>query len=148
MYGTDLILILALVAVGFVLCYLLLLRKLRAIVNERQLKMADQLGALDDAIRALETRLAEHPAKTAGTELLQVAANAESVNPEAEADETADASDETGEIAPEIQAAIAAATLATLGQNAAVRSVKAAPSPWTQQGRVMVQGGHNLRVRP
>jgi hypothetical protein len=28
-----------------------------------------------------------------------------------------------------------------------VQSVTAAPSPWTQQGRVLVQGGHNLRVR-
>jgi hypothetical protein len=28
-----------------------------------------------------------------------------------------------------------------------VQSVKAVTSPWTQQGRVLVQGGHNLRVR-
>ena len=145
--GVDLIAILSLVVAGFVTCYLLLVRKLRAVVSERQLNIADQLAALDDAIRTLETRLAEHPVKTVGTELLQVAANAESTNSEVDAGDAADASDETGEIAPEIQAAIAAATVATLGQNAAVRSVKAAPSPWTQQGRVMVQGGHNLRVR-
>ena len=41
---------------------MLLLRKLRQIVTERHLKIADQLAALDDAIRALETRLAEHHA--------------------------------------------------------------------------------------
>jgi F0F1-type ATP synthase membrane subunit b/b' len=146
-HGTDLIAIAALVAAGLAVCYLLLVRKLRAVVSERQLNIADQLAALDDAIRSLETRLAEHPAKMAGTELSQVAANGEGASADAGASGAEDASEETGEIAPEIQAAIAAATVATLGQSAAVRSVKAAPSAWTQQGRVMVQGGHNLRVR-
>ena len=55
--------------------------------------------------------------------------------------------EEGTEIAPEIQAALAAAAVATLGPNAVVHSVKAATSPWTQQGRVLVQGGHNLRVQ-
>jgi len=60
LHSTDLILVLALVAAGCATAYLLLLRKIKQIVAERQLKIADQLGSLDDAIRALETRLAEH----------------------------------------------------------------------------------------
>ena len=59
MHWTDLILVLVFVAVGCAAGYLLLLRKLKQMVAERQLKIADQLAALDDAIRALETRLAE-----------------------------------------------------------------------------------------
>ncbi len=50
-------------------------------------------------------------------------------------------------VAPEIRAAIAAAAVATLGPDAVVKSVKPATSSWTQQGRVLVQGGHNLRVQ-
>ena len=62
LHWTDLILILALVAAGSAVGYMLMLRKLRQIVTERELKIADQLAALDDAIRALETRLVEHHA--------------------------------------------------------------------------------------
>jgi hypothetical protein len=67
---------------------------------------------------------------------------------EPQAEASADEADaESGEIAPEIQAAIAAAAVAVLGPNAVLQSVKPVLSPWSQQGRVMVQGGHNLRVR-
>ena len=143
--GTDLIAILALVAIGCVTCYFLLIRKMQAILSDRQLRIADQLASLDDAIRALETRLTEHRVST--SDLSRIAASAESPNAGFPENADADGSDETREIAPEIQAVIAAATVATLGQNAVVQSVKAMPSAWTQQGRVMVQGGHNLRVR-
>jgi hypothetical protein len=59
---------------------------------------------------------------------------------------------EDEEIAPEIQAAIAAAAMATLGNHARVRAARRVPSrdvvsPWTQQGRVIVQSSHNLRTR-
>lgn len=145
--ATDLIVIMALLAAGFVACYLLLLRKLRSVITDRQLKLADQLGTLDDAIRALETRLSEHQARLAAGELSRVLATAQNAPVEPAETEAAEPGEEAGEITPEIQAAIAAAAVATLGQNAVVQSVKAAPSPWTQQGRVMVQGGHNLRVR-
>jgi hypothetical protein len=118
---------------------------MRALLAERQLKIADQIGALDEAIRALETRIARHQAVQA-TEaaaarepgsLTEVAAESAPVNE----------SEQNAEVPPEIQAAVAAAAVATLGPNAVVRSVEAVPSPWTQQGRVLVQGGHNLRVR-
>jgi hypothetical protein len=145
MRGTDLIAIVALMTGGFAVCYWLLMWKLRAIVAEQHLKIADHIGALDQAIRALETRLTEH--HMAGAELSRLEANAQGVNSEG-AESDLDGGEETAEIAPEVQAVIAAAAMATLGENAIVRSVKTAPSPWTQQGRVLVQGGHNLRVRP
>ncbi|MGA8743492.1 MAG: hypothetical protein WB561_20040 [Terracidiphilus sp.] len=140
LHWTDLILILALVAAGSAASYMLMLRKLRQIVADRQLKLADQLAALDDAIRALETRLVEHHMVpvVSDAQLLAAARN--------EQDESQNA-DETQYVAPEIRAVIAAAAVATLGQDAQIRSIKAASSPWSQQGRVLVQGSHNLRVR-
>jgi len=136
LHGTDLIAIAAMIAAGFALCYVLLLRKLRAIAVDREMKVADQIGSLDEAIRALETRLAEHPMQTV------VVNQSEGVQVEGAAE-----AHESGEIDPEIQAAIAAAAVAAVGPNAVVHSVKSATSPWTQQGRVLVQGGHNLRVQ-
>ena len=140
--GTELILVLMALVIGFAVSYVLLVSRVKAMILERQLRIADQLGALDDAIRALETRLTEHqligtPAAAAALE--QTLVHAEDVGEQE--------IEESGEIAPEIQAAIAAATVAALGPDAIVKSVKPALSPWSQQGRVMVQGGHNLRVR-
>lgn len=57
---------------------------------------------------------------------------------------------EEEKIAPEIRVAIAAAAIAVLGRNARVRSAKAVRdhvSPWTQQGRAIVQASHNLRSK-
>ena len=138
--GTDLIVLLLVVVAGFVASYLLLLSRLKAMMTDRQLKIADQLGALDDAIRALETRLTGHQVMG----LREATGSAYDVSP---ANEDLSLEEEAGEIAPEIQAAIAAATVAALGPDAVIQSIKPALSPWSQQGRVMVQGGHNLRVR-
>jgi len=143
--GTDLVVVLVVVAVGFAVSPLLLLGRLKAMMTQRQLKIADQLGALDDAIRALETRLTEHQVQAPVVEL--PTANASGSRPGQTVDGDSDEMEESGEIAPEIQAAIAAATVVALGPNAVVQSVKPVPSPWSQQGRVMVQGGHNLRVQ-
>ncbi len=140
MHWTDLILVLAFVAAGCTAGYLLLLRKLRQIVAERQLKIADQLGSLDDAIRALETRLAEHHVQSVTRELRGASIV------EAGEFEEIQAAGESGMIAPEIQAVIAAATVAALGPEAHVRSAKPVASPWSQQGRVLVQGSHNARA--
>ncbi|HXS75924.1 MAG TPA: hypothetical protein VN753_07095 [Terracidiphilus sp.] len=139
LHGTDLIAIAGLVAAGSALGYAFLWWRVRALITERQLKTADQIGALDDAIRAMETRLAEH--QLASSIELQQAPDVPL------ATESDSATDENGVIAPEMQAAIAAAAVAALGRNAVVQSVRAVTSPWTQQGRVLVQGGHNLRVR-
>jgi hypothetical protein len=145
LHGTDLIAIAAIVAAGFAVCYAFLLWKLRSVIKDRQLRVADQIGALDEAIRALETRLAEQ--QISAIKGSRLVASPDTPEPATVDSDPANQSDEGAEIAPDIQAAIAAATVATLGANAVVQSVKAVPSPWTQQGRVLVQGGHNLRVR-
>jgi hypothetical protein len=140
LHWTDLILILAFVAIAWAAGYVLLLRKLKQIVTERQLKIADQLGSLDDAIRALETRLAEYHALAATPDLGDVGTIQAGDFEEAQAQ----AAEES--IAPEIQAVIAASAVAALGPDAQVRSVKPVASPWSQQGRVLVQGSHNARA--
>jgi hypothetical protein len=140
LHWTDLILVLAFVAAGYAAGYLLLLRKLKQIVTERQLKIADQLGSLDDAIRALETRLAEYHALSAAPHLGDVGTIRAGEFEETQAQAAGES------IAPEIQAVIAAATVAALGPDAHVRSVKPVTSPWSQQGRVLVQGSHNARA--
>jgi hypothetical protein len=137
LHGIDLIAIAAMIAGGFAGCYALLWRRLRMMLVDRQLKAADQIGALDDAIRALEARVAEQHMRTSLPKQAEVVQTVES----------ATESEEAGEIAPELEVVIAAAALAAVGPNAVVHSIKPVPSPWTQQGRVLVQGGHNLRVR-
>jgi hypothetical protein len=140
MHWLDVILISALIVAGYVISYLLLMRRVSRIVSERQLKIADQLAALDDAIRALETRLAEHHA---ASELVDAARN---LNAAAEEDnEVRDSESES--IAPDTQAVIAAAAVAALGQGIQIRAIKPATSSWSQQGRVLVQGSHNARAR-
>ncbi len=140
MHIADLILISIVVAAGCAVSYLLLLRKIRQLVTDRDLKIADQLGTLDDAIRALETRLAEQHAASELMEAAQLIVDS-SPNDEKREEKEAEA------IAPDIQAVIAAAAVATLGQDVHVRSIKSATSSWSQQGRVLVQGSHNARAR-
>jgi hypothetical protein len=135
--ATDVGLIVLIVVAGGTACYLLVIRKLRQIVSERELKVADQLGALDVAIQALEMRLAEY--RTIGT--------AREAEPAARAREQESVQPAGESIAGEIKAVIAAATTAVFGKKVAVKSIRSVPTPWSQQGRVMVQGSHNLRVR-
>jgi len=136
--GTDLIAITLLISAISAMYCVFLWWRVRALISERLLKIADQIGALDNAIRAMETRLAEHPPAlpTNSQPVLSVAEVAES-----------ELADGNAQIDPEIQAVIAAASLAAVGPDAVLKSIKPATSPWTQQGRVLVQGGHNLRVR-
>lgn len=137
MHWADLILMLMFVGAGCASSYLLLLRKIRRIVTERDLKIADQVGALDDAIRAIETRLTEHHAATELIEAAQLSSLKDESRDEVESEV----------IAPDIQAVIAAAAVAALGQDIHIRSMKPATSSWSQQGRVLVQGSHNARAR-
>lgn len=143
LHGTDLLVSAAMITAGFGACYAVLLWKLRAIETDRRLKIADQIGVLERAIRNLDRRLAE-------SQDLQDPEASPRISSETEAGGKrgiSDQGEEGREIVPEIQAAIAAAAVAVLGENAVVQSVKAVPSAWTQQGRVLVHGGHNLRVR-
>jgi hypothetical protein len=146
LHGSDLIAIAALLGAGFTVCYALLLWKLRAIITERQLRVADQIGALDEAIRVLETRFTDHQ-QTPIIESSRAVASMEPPHAVAADANPAKESEESAEIAPDIQVAIAAAAAVALGPNAVVQSATAVASPWTQQGRVLVQGGHNFRVR-
>lgn len=139
--STDIILVLAFVAAGCAVVYLLLFRKLKQMVSERQLKIADQLSSLDAAIRALETRLAKHHAMLATQDLIDSSTDQVGELEEAQAD-----TEDSETIAPEIQAVIAAAAVAAIGSDAHVRAVKPLASPWSQQGRVLVQGSHNARA--
>lgn len=136
LHATDLGLMALVVLVGCGLCYALMVWKLRQLVTSREMKIADQLGALDAAIRALETRLAEHRIN-ASTETEAL--------PATTAQEETPASGES--ITGEIKAVIAAAATAVLHKNAAIKSIRSVPAPWSQQGRVIVLGSHNLRVR-
>jgi hypothetical protein len=117
----------------------MVMRRLRRLAHDSQLKIADRLGALDEAIQALETRLAEHHAAETREVREITGAAADDRESTAEAGETA--------IDPQVKAAIAAASMAALGQNAVVKAVKPVSSPWSQQGRVLVQSSHNLRAR-
>jgi len=143
----DLFAIAAMIAIGLVGSHAILSWKLRATASDRLTKMEEHIDALDDAIRALETRLPKYQPQAALSEQPRTVLTVERPTTFESVVLSADDSEESGEIAPEIQAAIAAATVATLGPNAVVHSVKALPSAWTQQGRVLVQGGHNLRVQ-
>ena len=147
----DLGLMVLIALAGCAACYALVVWKVRQMVTARDLTIADELGALDAAIQALETRLAEH-------HLISLASGGEGKTEEApasgaeasgratEPDPVSDA-----EVTGEIKAVIAAAAIAALGEKAAVRSVRLVPahaaSPWSQQGRAMVQGSHNARAR-
>ena len=145
LHATDLVLILLALITGCAACYLLLLSRLRRIISDSNLKIADRMAALDDAIRALETRLFESHPTFADDEFMQVEAMSRMEQ------EIAESRSESEGVSPEIQAVIAAAAVATLGDNVAVRSVRSLSphgvSPWSQQGRAMVQASHNLRVR-
>jgi N-acetylglucosamine kinase-like BadF-type ATPase len=137
LHATDVGVIVLIAIAGGTTCYLFVIRKMRQIVAERELRIADQLGALDLAIQAIETRLAEY--RTIGTaresELTVSASEQEDLQQAGES------------IAGEIKAVIAVAATAAFDKKVSVKSIRSVPTPWSQQGRVMVQGSHNLRVR-
>lgn len=135
LHAPDLAWLALFVIAGCALCYSLVVQKMRHIAAERDLKIADQLAALDAAIQALETRLAErHPSRPAE------GAASTSIEP-------GEAQAEGESIAGEIKAVIAAAATAVLRKNVAIKSVRSVPTPWSQQGRVLVMGSHNLSAR-
>ena len=143
LHGTDLIAIAVLIALGFAACYLLFLRKLRATLTDRQMKIADQIALLDEAIHVLEQRLADQRSQV----LLEKPHSLAELENLHEIERAGSTEEEVSKVAPEIHAVVAAVAVAVAGSNAVVNSVKPVTSPWTQQGRVLVQGGHNLRVQ-
>ena len=105
-------------------------------------ELQDQIAALAQSVRSLETQLAEQ-AKTIS------ALNAHLATPHGVPAAEAKAAD-TG-ISPELLLVIAAAVTSFLGKKVRIRSARLMQSPpeaisaWAQQGRVFVQASHNLR---
>jgi hypothetical protein len=131
----------ALIAV--VLC-MTMMRRVERRADERQRVLEEQVAAMDDALELVEARLTELHAAWAASQPAQA-------GPEAAASsEAVFGLGEEPAMEPEIQAAIAAAAIAAAGPNARVRSAtllksRDKASPWSQQGRVLVQSSHNLR---
>jgi hypothetical protein len=142
LHFTDWALILVIVASGCATCYLLLLRKLRQSVLDRQREMERRVSMLAEVIRSLERRL---DAENASSEF--------SAAPDAKPELARPADHQNpGEIPAPMQVAIAAAAVAVLGPNARVVSARSVPpreevSPWSRQGRVSVHASHNVRSR-
>jgi hypothetical protein len=122
----------------------LIVWRLQRLVLERQRSLEDQVASVDEAVAMIEARL---------TELHSWRVASQPGECESEAVATVDLSaegDMGAAIEPEIQAAIAAAAITAAGPNARVRSAmlvksRDKASPWSQQGRVLVQSSHNLR---
>jgi hypothetical protein len=132
LHWLNIALVAALVAAGCAAAFALL-RKFRqnAADNRRQ------VASLTESVQALKTRLAQLDPDLPSAEL---AASPETAPPEQES------------ISSEIQAVITAAAVALLGHNVSLRSARllssqASASPWSQQGRVIVQTSHNLGSR-
>jgi outer membrane murein-binding lipoprotein Lpp len=111
--------------------------------KHRQRATDRQISALAATVKTLEARVAElsrvaHPPQTVES----VAAAVEGYGLAG-----------LDEPKPETLAVITAAATAYLGKAARIRSVRLVPgatesvSPWSQQGRVIVQTSHNLRSR-
>ncbi|MGA3372327.1 MAG: hypothetical protein ABSC48_11270 [Terracidiphilus sp.] len=119
-------------------------------ISERQQAMEGELSALNGAIKALEARVAE---LSLIPELQAAAApdGEKEAAPPAAKPEANHREDE--QVTPETLVMIAAAVTAYLGKKVRIRSAKvlrarhAAVSVWSQQGRALVHGSHNPRVR-
>jgi hypothetical protein len=146
---TDFIVIAVLVGVGCALTYVGLWVMLRTHISERVQETESQLGALTDAVRALEARLAER-GPAAEKQMAAPVAEAETVKSAAK-QEVHEENEEV--VTPETQVMIAAAVTAFLGKKVRIRSAKMVRSPrevansWSQQGRALVHASHNPRSR-
>jgi hypothetical protein len=146
----------AIVVAGCASSYLLAMRRARRAIAASHREMERRLQALTEAVTMQEPGLAvpvppndSLDANEMGGEPIAVMQGRPLPPIEIQKEPAVAESDQ---IAPEIQAAIAAAAIATLGNHARVREARRVPSqdvvsPWTQQGRVIVQASHNLRTR-
>lgn len=165
LHWTDIALVVGIVAAGSAIIYFLLLRRLERILAASHREMEHRLAALTEAINRNEPDSDEAvPATDAlGADEMEVTLSAEgqgassSTSDELRAAVEAGSHEqqvghEDGNIPADIQVAITAAAIAAFGNHARVRSARQVPSsdvvsPWTQQGRVIVQSSHNLRTR-
>lgn len=145
MHWADVVLVLAMVAAGCATTYFLVEGKVRQSLLERQRELEHRVSTLIELIRSLEGRMVEPSlaedalAADGETGLME-----RSANPSDRLEED--------EIPGEIRAVIAASAVALVGRDARVVSARPmrpheALSPWSQQGRLIVQSSHNLRSR-
>lgn len=160
LHWTDIALFVAIAVAGGGTIYVLLLRRFERMFAARHRDMERRLAALTEAITMREPLLSEIVPATdvLGTAEIEVAprpGQEEMPLHSAEllvAAKSESADHEELDLPPEIQVAITAAAMAAFGNHARVRSARRVPSsdmvsPWTQQGRVIVQSSHNLRTR-
>ena len=156
LHWADLVWMVAVLVAGCTASYVLATRRAQTAIAASQREMERRLQALTEAVMMQEPGLAVAvpPTDALNTDEMEgepAPAFQGRPLPQMEARTDGDASG-SEEVAPEIQAAIAAATVAIFGNHARVRAARRVPSqdvvsPWTQQGRVIVQGSHNLRTR-
>jgi hypothetical protein len=147
LHWVDLAILLAFIA-GGCSTFFILRRSARRSAADRQSETERQMRTLTDALHSLEARLANLRDTGSQASAATEAESGGSADLAAEAPTTPDQED----VAPEIMAAITAASMAFLGRHARLRSVRPMPSqqavsPWSQQGRFFVQASHNLRSR-
>jgi hypothetical protein len=158
LHWLDLALVVAIVVAGCGASCFLLLGKLRRIMAEDRREMERRLAALTEATMMRtaapqEAYSATYALAANEIETEQATAGGKPAGPTLLAgSRLEEASQEEEEIPAPIQVAIAAAAIAAFGNHARVRSARRIPSssvvsPWTQQGRVIVQSSHNLRTQ-
>lgn len=162
LHWIDIACVMGMIAAGNGIIYFFLLRRFERALAASQRDMEHRLAALTEQIRrqprpdeAVET--ANELESTDTKEILREDAQYASHPDELRASGQAQSSQqsfagEEDEIPPEIRVAITAAAIATFGNHARIRAARRVPStdvvsPWTQQGRVIVQSSHNLRTR-
>lgn len=161
----DIAFVVALVATGCGIIYFLLLRRFERTLVAGQRDIQRRLTALTEQITMREPGSGEPEATSDGLDPTVIeAAPADDARPTSRPhpDDLPAANraqppqprvlSEEEDIRPEIHVAITAAAIAAFGNHARVRSARRIPSsdvvsPWTQQGRVIVQSSHNLRTR-
>ena len=160
LHWTDIAIFVVIAAAGTGAIYFLLLRRFERMFAASHRDMEHRLAALSATITMLEASSNEAvPATDAlGTAEMEVAFATDGQELQPATDkfqaviESESSDHEEANIPAEIQVAISAAAIAAFGNHARVRSARRVPSsdvvsPWTQQGRVIVQSSHNLRTR-
>lgn len=165
LHWADLVLVVAIAAAGTGIACFFLLRRFEKMFGASQREMERRIAALTESFSMHEPASAEASSATdaLGAAEIEEDARAGMRNPvEADRDvlrdpknagsSEQDASQSQTEIPVGIQVAITAAAISAFGNHARVRSARQIPSsdvvsPWTQQGRVIVQSSHNLRTR-
>lgn len=140
--GEAAVVIAGLAALAAVWCFVALRRMERRLALF-ETAMRGHVEALGDAVRMMEARWAESVAAAATTGAAGPSSSVEDAD--AACGESVDA-----DLAPEIQAAIAAAGAVAMGGRARVSSIRLLNGPgdgdaWSRQGRVLVQSSHNVR---